>query len=402
MDGVEQLKIGFLYNHEATHQVAHTAPILKEMLKRHPRLVIDVLTSTPEQKALVQSGLGHELCERTVFIDLDVSIAENSIIRWVNAVAPMGRVAILKQNLNLLAKYDVFVVPESTSLILKNQFGLEHLRFVLTHHGAGDRSVTEKNSIKEFDFVLVPGEKIEKRHKERGLIVDGRYAIAGYPKFDFVPHVSTNLELFGNDNPVVIYNPHFDPHLSSWYKMGMDILEKFEQTPDLNLIFAPHIMLFKRKLHTSIEYKKVKLRKKLPKRFYNAPNIHIDLGSSRSVDMTYTRYADIYIGDVSSQIYEFLETRRPTIFLNSHNADWVGNPFYMNWTTGPVLDNVSTLIEKVRQGPSTHKEYLPAQNHVFEETFELSGEKSSVKAANAIAAFLYEEMKLEQPIKTAQ
>jgi len=67
----DQKKIGFIYNHEASHQVAHTAPILKEMLRRHPDLNIDVLTSTEEQKLLVKSGLSEELCKHTNFVDLD-------------------------------------------------------------------------------------------------------------------------------------------------------------------------------------------------------------------------------------------------------------------------------------------------------------------------------------------
>ncbi|RKQ71548.1 CDP-glycerol:poly(glycerophosphate) glycerophosphotransferase [Litorimonas taeanensis] len=397
-----QLKIGFIYNHEVPHQVAHTAPILKEMLVRHPHLNIDVLTSTEDQKELVCSGLGPELSRRTNFVDLDVSKIDKGIVRAANAVAPARRVLVLKHNLELLSSYDVFVVPESTSLLLKTQFGLNHLKFVLTHHGAGDRAVAQKSSIRDFDFVLVAGEKDEKRHKEHGLIRDGHYAIAGYPKFDFVPHVPANLDMFENDNPVVLYNPHFDPHLSSWYDMGVDVLDAFAKTPDINLIFAPHIMLFERKMHTSVEHKRVRLRKNLPKRFENLPNIHIDLGSARSVDMTYTRRADIYIGDVSSQIYEFLEKRRPTIFLNSHNADWAGNPFYTNWTTGPVLDSVENLIEMVRQAKETHEEYLPAQNQAFEDTFEFSGGKSSVKAADAIAEFLNQEAHSEPFVEAAQ
>lgn len=402
MDPIKQLKIGFIYNHEVPHQVAHTAPILKEMLIRHPHLKIDVLTSTEDQKWLVRSGLGEALCLKTNFVDLDTTNIDKGLIKAVNAVAPARRIMVLKSNLELLAGYDIFVVPESTSLLLKTQFGLDHLKFVLTHHGAGDRSVAQKSSIREFDFVLVAGEKDEKRHKEHGLIRDGHYAIAGYPKFDFVPHIPENLDLFGNDNPVVMYNPHFDPHLSSWYDMGIEVLDAFAENPDLNLIFAPHIMLFERKMHTSVEYKRIRLRKSLPKRFENCTNIHIDLGSTRSVDMTYTRYADIYLGDVSSQIYEFLETKRPTIFLNSHNADWAGNPFYTNWTTGPVLDSTESLIDMVRQANETHEEYLPAQKAAFNDTFEFSGGKSSVKAADAIADFVKQETYSEAHLEAAQ
>ncbi len=402
MDTVRQLKIGFIYNHEVPHQVAHTAPILKEMLKRHPDLDIDVLTSTQEQKDLVKSGLGPELCGQTRFIDLDITNIDKGIVKAANAVAPARRVMVLRNNLELLRGYDVFIVPESTSMLLKTQFGLTHLKFVLTHHGAGDRAVGEKEIIRDFDFVLISGEKREKRHKERGLIREGNYAIVGYPKFDFVPHTPVNLNLFNNDNPIVVYNPHFDPYLSSWYDMGVKVLEVFAENPDINLIFAPHIMLFERRMHTSVEHKKVRVRKNLPKRFYDMPNIHIDLGSTRSVDMTYTRLADIYLGDVSSQIYEFLEVRRPTIFLNAHEADWAGNPIYTNWSTGPVLDSVDDLIGAIRQSKELHEEFIAAQNAAFNDTFGDIEGKPSVLAADAIADFLMQEAHSETVLEAAQ
>jgi len=258
MNSVRQLKIGFIYNHEVPHQVAHTAPILKEMLKRHPHLDIDVLTSTEEQKNLVKSCLGTAICNKTNFIDLDVTNIDKGLIKAANSVAPARRVMVLRNNLELLSTYDVFIVPESTSMLLKSQFGLNHLKFVLTHHGAGDRAVGEKDTIRDFDFVLISGEKREKRHRERGLIREGSYAVVGYPKFDFVSNDPVALNLFDNDNLTVIYNPHFDPHLSSWYNMGREVLEAFAKTPDINLIFAPHIMMFERRLHTSLEHKKVR------------------------------------------------------------------------------------------------------------------------------------------------
>jgi hypothetical protein len=400
LDGTP-LKLAFLYNHEVPHQVAHTAPVLRQMLIRHGDIDVTVLTSTAEQKDIVLSGLGPELTARTKFIDLETTKSDSGLRKAANAVVPARRISVLKENLETLAKFDVFIVPESTSLMLKTQFGLDHLKFILTHHGAGDRAVTEKVSIRDFDFVLVPGEKLEKRHKEHGLIRDGEYAVAGYPKFDFVPH-DGEPKLFDNDNPIVLYNPHFDPHLSSWYTMGEAVLDAFIDNPDLNLIFAPHIMTNQRKVHTSVEHKRVRRRKPLPKRFLNVPNIHVDLGSSRSVDMTYTRAADIYLGDVSSQVYEFLYQRRPTIFLNSHDADWQGNPLYFNWTTGPVLNRVDDLIEAVRRARDTHADYLPAQNLAFEDTFDLTDGKSSVKAADAVASWLRREALSEPELLAAQ
>jgi hypothetical protein len=70
-------------------------------------------------------------------------------------------------------------------------------------------------------------------------------------------------------------------------------------------------MLFKKKLHVSLEYRTARLRPDLAPRWHEAANILIDTGSTRLVDMTYTLSADGYIGDVSSQIYEFSFIRAP-------------------------------------------------------------------------------------------
>ena len=94
--------------------------------------------------------------------------------------------------------------------------------------------------------------------------------------------------------------------------------------------------------------------------------------------------------------------RRPTIFLNSHDADWQGNPLYFNWTTGPVLNSVDDLIETVRSASDTHADYLPAQNLAFEDTFDLADGKSSVKAADAVASWLRREALSEPELLAAQ
>ena len=38
--------------------------------------------------------------------------------------------------------------------------------------------------------------------------------------------------------------------------------------------------------------------------------------------MTYTKQADIYLGDVSSQVYEFMLKPRPCIFFNPENINY--------------------------------------------------------------------------------
>ena len=51
-------------------------------------------------------------------------------------------------------------------------------------------------------------------------------------------------------------------------------------------------------------------------------NILVDMGSNQCLDGTYTCIADIYIGDISSMVTEWvLQEPRPCIFINAHNVN---------------------------------------------------------------------------------
>ena len=72
-------------------------------------------------------------------------------------------------------------------------------------------------------------------------------------------------------------------------------------------------------------------------------NVRIDRGSEASIDMSYTEAADVYIGDVSSQVYEFLRRPRPCIFVNLGGVDWRGNDHYAHWHLGQVIERAEEL-----------------------------------------------------------
>ena len=212
--------------------------------------------------------------------------------------------------------------------------------------------------------------------------------IVGYPKFDS-PTLGLRKKFFDNDKPVVLYNPHFDPKLSSWFEYGERILDYFANQDRYNLIFAPHVMLFQRTFLGSVEHRTMKLRRTLPQRFKGLPHIHIDTGSINSVDMSYTRAADIYIGDVSSQIYEFIERPRSAIFINSHEAEWQDNDYYKFWNFGEVIDSLDTLDQALLRSETLDPKYAKIQNETFLDSFDFDPERSSShRAALAIAEFM--------------
>ena len=144
--------------------------------------------------------------------------------------------------------------------------------------------------------------------------------MVGYPKFDLIAPQPELLPMQANGRKTVLYNPHVSPHLSSWYDDGLDVLEFFLHSTDYNLIFAPHVMLFERPLALTIDKLCVRRTGIVPSRYLEAPNIHVDFNSRACTDMTYTLAADLYLGDVSSQVYEFLLRPRPCLFINSHES----------------------------------------------------------------------------------
>ncbi len=119
-----------------------------------------------------------------------------------------------------------------------------------------------------------------------------------------------------------------------------------------------------------------------------APNILVDPGSLASIDMTYTRAADIYLGDVSSLVYEFLVEPRPCLFFNRSKANWRDNENFVFWSTGDVLESPAELPAALARAQSDPMRYRAEQEHAFSDAFDLTDTPSSVRAAEAITGFL--------------
>lgn len=375
------MKVGFLFNHDALHQVSHSAPVIAALVD-YGDVEVFVLTSSAAQEARVRAIVG-AAAARVRFVSLSIGTAArllDAALRWI---APFRRIAVLRENLTAFAALDVLVVPETTSLLLRDRFGLKDLKFVWIPHGAGDRSVGFREVSRGFDLVLLSGEKVRDRMLDKRLITSENHAIVGYPKFDTTA-LAAPPRLFANERPTMLYNPHFDPELSSWYTMGQDVLDWFAGQERFNLIVAPHVMLFRRRLHASVEHRRTRWRRDVAARFLHVPHILIDTGSDRSVDMTYTRAADLYLGDVSSQIYEWIATPRPAIFLNAAQVDWRDNPDFAHWHLGEVVERTADLPAALGRAMADPERYHGAQEAAFAKTFDFAETPAAHRAAAAI------------------
>jgi len=381
------MRIGFLFNHDQIHQVAHSLPIALALARGGGDLEIVVATTSRRLTAEVIRLSGGVVGHGVGLVELGLTRRASKLLAaTAEAMLPATKLLVYGDNLDFFRSLDILVVAEKTSLILKTRHGLRDLKIVHTRHGAGDRAIGFDRASAGFDHVLVSGRKIRDRLVRETGVDPGKISIVGYPKFDLTPARGAIHPLLDDGRPVVLYNPHVSPHLSSWYKAGRQVLDWFVEHDDYTLIFAPHVMLFERPFVATIDKLRVDRAGRIEARYLRAPNIHIDLGSRLSTTMAYTQRADVYLGDVSSQVYEFMLKPRPCVFLNSHRFAWAGDPNFGHWRAGPVIDDVADLGSALERSRREHEAvWGPVQEALFNQSFDLTDEPSAERAARAVA-----------------
>ncbi len=358
------------------HFSYHIVPIAAELSKRSDtNVAIGVLGQSKDHlERLINECYPDHQCD---LIRMDVTKARKIIdLRYK---LPIPRVKkIFQRYQGRIKKFDVVISPSFAYLRLQKILKDKCPPMIYCAHGAGDGGYGFDPCIREFALMLVPGPKVLNRMEEEDILPAKGVEMVGYPKFDLLKKMAAPKSFFGNHNPTFFYNPHFRKDLSSYYDWGNWLLEYFYQRPEYNLIFAPHISIFKRFLSPS----------DIDRKYYDAPNIHIDTGSENAINMTYIRVSDAYIGDASSQVYEFLYKRRPCLFLNAQGIEWVNNNNYLHWQAGEVVDDIRGLARAVETCFDKHKDYKTIQDGLFEATFELTDQLSGQRAAKAINHFL--------------
>jgi len=379
------MRIGFLFNHDQVHQVAHSLPVAIALARSGVAAEILVITTNARLSAEVVRMGGADIGRGIKLVELGLTSSRSRLVAGAfEAVLPAAKLLVYSDNLEFFRSLDMLVVAEKTSLILKTRYGLDKLKIVHTRHGAGDRAIGFDKASAGFDHVLVSGAKIYDRLTAEAGIDPKRISIVGYPKFDLAPE-QTAHPLVDDGRPIVLYNPHVSPHLSSWYDVGRKILDWFVEHDEYRLIFAPHVMLFERPFVLTVDRLRIDRPGRIDERYLRAPNIQIDLGSRASTTMAYTDRADIYLGDVSSQVYEFLVRPRPCVFLNTHHLPWQGDPNFAHWRAGPVIEDVAELGKALSDARTLHAPvYRAIQQKMFDYSFDLTAEPSSQRAARAL------------------
>ncbi|UZH54833.1 CDP-glycerol glycerophosphotransferase family protein [Salinimicrobium tongyeongense] len=375
----KKYKVAFLFLDEI-HHLYHFITVATELAKEQE---VHVLTH-PQVNSLLYSSLQSlEAGEKVKVEELKTS-AFRAITDKLKGRDLPRKGFWLKKNMKYLLQFDALVFTDYFHHYLLKSRQNSTPKLIKFPHGAPGRAyIFNKNQL-DFDFQLLSGKFQFEEYQKRNLL-GNHPAVVGYPKADFLKN-RTSKDIFSNNKPTVLYNPHFDPALSSWKKTGLDVLEFFYQNKEYNVIFAPHLHLFQKK-------KGGEDSSTIPEKFFKSENIHIDLGSEASVDMSYVSNADIYLGDVSSQVFEFIINPRPCIFLNPYDFAYEDDIAFRFWQAGQVIQSANELEQALRKATTQFDRFKPVQERMNEENFYSEDNSTATqRAARAITEFLDKEI----------
>lgn len=319
----------------------------------------------------------HVLSPSPMILDLVSSYDPDGLLNLIRLHRPTAhrdslfrqpsRLLTLMLNYPTIRRFPLLVTTEISSAWLRRMPGFSG-RLVQIKHGAGDREGGYKARHAAFDLTLVGGHKDKRRMIERGLCTTESCAVGGYAKFELK---APRQRFFDDDRPVLLYNPHFDPRLSSWLRHGPEILAALEKLEGWNVIIAPHAKLASHGMPIRT----------------SAPHIRVDMGSRHSIDMSYTMSADVYLGDASSQVYEFLIQSRPCIFFNLDRCDWRDNDSFAHWRLGQVIEDVAALPQALDDAAGLQAGFVDAQEAAMSDSIDQSPVPASERQADLILDF---------------
>jgi hypothetical protein len=334
--------VAFLFLGE-TLLIPHLFPIV-EALAEASDVPIDVWVSTSVHEALLEGWIEKD----------NVRIRRVPGFRTVPDAAS-GRNPKLPFKPLMLARMvphlrgvPVAVCAEQTSLWLPTLLPLR-TRFVKTAHGAGSMIARADRRRRAASLTLVPAEGEKAALAGHGVDPATIHAI-GYVKASFRQR-SPARSFFSDQKPILLYTPHWQAHRSSWPSWGRKVVQMLAAQDRYNVIFAPH----QRLVETAPELRQVLAD------VADLRHVRCDLDSFAMVDGSYTAAADIYLGDTSSQVVEFLARPRPCIFLNPWGHAWVDDSSYAQWHCGPVIDNLDALIPSIEAAPARQPEFAARQ-----------------------------------------
>jgi hypothetical protein len=368
-------RVAFLFLGE-TLLIPHLWPIVEALAGLRPDLPIDLWVSTSVHEALLgtwKEGLGPQVRLRRAPSFRTVARAGGGRNPPLPAKLPM-----LFRLAPRLLEARVAVCAEQTSLCLPRLLPFLPIRFVNTDHGAGSVNARDDPRQRAAAIKLVPSEMERAQFLARGFD-PARVIATGYLKSAFRQRTSAR-DLFADDRPTLLYTPHWQRHRSSWWAWGREIVAMLCAQRKWNVILAPHQRLAE---------KDPELGRILADAARH-DHVHGDLDGFAMVDGSYTAAADLYLGDTSSQVVEFLGQPRPCIFLNNDRVDWRAAPDRGFWACGEVVDELDRLPGALEEAAALYPSFRPVQERFAAAALGDTSGQAPIRAARAILAVLGE------------
>ncbi|WP_238474169.1 hypothetical protein [Altericroceibacterium spongiae] len=364
-------RAAFLFLGE-TLLIPHLFPIVEALAAADPNLPVDLWVSTSMHEELLGGWIADlpNVCIRRA-----PGFRKVAAIQGRNPKLP-AKLPMLARLAPVLSRSRVAICAEQTSLWLPTLLPMP-TRFVKTSHGVGSMSARDDRRRRSAARTLVPSERERATYLERGMPPDDIVA-TGYVKAGFV-HRTESRPNFAQTRPVILYNPHWQHHRSSWWDWGEQAVQAIVASGQWNLIFAPHQRLIE----------KVPELRTLCAKLNERDDVHCDYDSFAAVDGSYTAVADIYLGDTSSQLLEFLIRPRPAVFLDPREIAWESDPSYAMWACGDVVTDLDALLPALAAAAASHTRYASKQATLASDALgDVSG-AAAERAAHEILTVLH-------------
>jgi hypothetical protein len=341
-------RVAFLFLGE-TLLIPHLYPIVEALAAKAPDLRIECWVSTSVHEGLLAGWLAEAGLADRVRLRRAPGYRDLPGLRAGENPPLPAKLPLLARLLPRLIGADVAVCAEQTSLWLPTLLPFLKTRFIITAHGAGSINDRVDRRRDHAWLQLMPSAFEGEEMVRCGKPAD-RIAVTGYVKAAF-RHVTPARSLFAQDRPILVYAPHWQRWRSSWWAWGREIVAMLAAQDRWNVILAPHQRLAEKDPEVvSVIQEAARL-----------PHVHADHGSFAMVDGSYMAAADLYLGDTSSQVVEFLMRPRPCLFLNAQGINWRATDDHGFWECGEVIDALPDLPAAIDRALARHPDFAPAQ-----------------------------------------
>ena len=359
--------VAFLFLGE-TLLIPHLWPIAEALAELDPTLPIDLWIASATHEALLGGWSAHL-----------PNVRLRRAPGFVTEGGPDGRNPALPAKLPMLARLAprllgarVAVCAEQTSLWLPRIMPFLPVRFVKTSHGAGSVMARNDRRRRAAWRTLLPAEGERNELVKHGLD-PARIFVTGYVKSAFRQRTPA-ASLFSEPRPVLLYTPHWQRRRSSWWAWGRAIVAMLAEQGQWNVILAPHQRLVETEPGVRDALARVA----------GLPHVHVDLDSFATVDGSYTAAADLYLGDTSSQVVEYLARPRPCVFLNPQRLDWRATDDHGFWECGDVVDRLDAIPGAVADAGERHAVYADTQRRHATAALGVTGSEAARRAAELV------------------